>query len=90
MYVVLSPSFHWTSLGVPGVKGTDGLPGRDGTDGVPGVDGSPGPTGKMTHCYTVEIKHKPVNNWFPLLLHQHLWGDLDDPGPSGKSSHEVM
>ena len=52
----------------------------------------------MTHCYTVDDSllysrsktHKPVNNWFPLPLHQYLRDDLDDPGPSGKSSHEVM
>ena len=38
----------------------------------------------MTHCYTVEIQS--VNNWFLPPLHQHLRDDLDDPGPSGKST----
>ena len=54
MNVVLSPSFHWTSLGeagtdgtngVPGVNGTDGVPGANGTDGVPGVNGTDGVPG---------------------------------------------
>ena len=49
MHVVLSPSFHRTSLGNPGKDGTDGVPGVDGWDGDPGVDGTngvPGSKGK--------------------------------------------
>ena len=53
-----------------------------------GNPGTPGQKGKMTHCYTVEIQS--VNNWFLPPLHEHLRDDLDDPGPSGKSSHKVM
>ena len=40
MHVVLSSSFHRTSLGDPGKDGTDGVPGVDGTNGVPGSKGT--------------------------------------------------
>ena len=39
MHVMLSPSFHRTSIGQPGEDGTDGVPGVNGTDGVPGPKG---------------------------------------------------
>ena len=63
MHVVLSPSFHRTSLGDPGEDGTDGVPGVNGTDGVPGDNGMdgdpgvPGPKGRQFAHQSLKLAH---------------------------------
>ena len=68
MHVVLSPSFHWTCLGNPGINGTNGEPGVNGTDGdpgVPGVDGMngvPGPKGRQFAHQSLKLATQPEHN----------------------------
>ena len=54
MHVMLSPSFHRTCLGDPGIDGTDGVPGLNGTDGAPGV---PGPKGRQVAHQSLKLAH---------------------------------